>query len=121
MTQTWKQERPSWCPHPDCLFRRRAMDDICGGKLPAPEPHDGDHNTMRLCLNGADSTGAVFDLQVNDSDLHWLRWIFEGMQKPEPFGSPCVRCGVLGSEHDPANHPFVEGSPDLKSVGSEEK
>lgn len=25
----WRQERPSWCPHTDCLFRRRAMDDMC--------------------------------------------------------------------------------------------
>lgn len=76
----WKQERPSWCPHTDCLFRFRVMDDMCGGRLPAPEPHDSDENTMRLCLNGADKDGGVFDLQVNRSDLWWLRKMFDEME-----------------------------------------
>ena len=78
-TQIWKQERPSWCPHTDCIFQRRVMDDLCGGRLPAPEPHDGDQNTHRFCLNGADKDGGVFDLRVNRSDLEWLRWVFDAL------------------------------------------
>ena len=73
--ESWKQERPSWCPHADCQFRRRAMDSICGGELAEPEPHDGDMNTHRLCLV-ADS---VIDLQVNASDCDWLRWILDAL------------------------------------------
>ena len=72
----WKQERPTWCPHADCVFQRRAMDHLCGGQLPVPEPHDGDHNTHRLCINAGEP---VFDLQVNASDLDWMRWIFDAL------------------------------------------
>lgn len=75
----WKQERPGWCPHKDCQFKRRVMDDLCGGHLPAPERHDEDFNHHRLCLNGADSNGGVFDLQVNNTDLFWLRWTFDAL------------------------------------------
>ena len=76
MSQIWKQERPSWCPHTDCIFLRRAMDHLCGGQLPKPEPHDGDVNTQRICINAG---LPVFDLQVNHSDLDWLRWIFDAL------------------------------------------
>jgi hypothetical protein len=78
-TQEWKQERPSWCPHTDCAFRRRAMDAICGGELPKPEDHDGTPNTHRVCWNGAGRAGEVLDLQVNGTDLGWFRWIFDAM------------------------------------------
>jgi hypothetical protein len=74
----WLQERPTWCPHLDCLFRRRAMDSICGGELPEPEPHLGDSNTHRVCLNGV-IEGEIFDLQVNATDLGWFRWIFDAL------------------------------------------
>lgn len=75
----WEQERPEWCPHLDCLFRRRAMDSICGGELPEPEPHGADENTHRFCLNCYDHSGDVFDLQVNAGDLGWFRWIFDAL------------------------------------------
>lgn len=68
----WRQERPSWCPHETCVFRRRVMDDACGGELPQPEPHDGAMNTHRFCMNGVLHDGEVFDLQVNANDLDWL-------------------------------------------------
>jgi hypothetical protein len=77
--QQWKQERPAWCPHKDCLFKRRAMDSLCAGELPKPEPHDGDENTHRFCINGAMPKAEVFDLQVNTSDLFWFRWIFSAI------------------------------------------
>lgn len=73
---TWKQERPSWCPHTECLFRRRVQDALCGGELPAPEPHDEDHNTHRICINAGEP---VFDLQVNASDLERFRWVFDAL------------------------------------------
>ncbi len=79
MGETWTQERPAWCPHTDCLFRRRAMDAVCGGELPEPTEHDGGLNTHRVCLNGAADDGGVFDLQVNASDLGWFRWIFDAL------------------------------------------
>lgn len=79
--QTWKQERPSWCPHTDCNHRRRAMDNACVGALPEPAPHDGDVNHYRLCLCGVLPDDEVFDLQVNDSDLHWLRWLFSALHE----------------------------------------
>lgn len=72
---TYKQERPSWCQHESCLFLRRAVDHLCGGELPALEPHDGDFNTHRICIK----TEEVFDLQVNVSDLDWFRWIFDAI------------------------------------------
>lgn len=76
---TWLQERPAWCPHTDCIFRRRAQDAICGGELPVPADHDGTPNTHRVCLNGAAENGGVMDLQVNATDLDWFRWIFDAL------------------------------------------
>ena len=70
----WRQERPSWCPHPDCSFRRRAQDALCAGQLPAPEPHDGDHNTHRICINAGEP---VFDLQINATDAEYFRWMLD--------------------------------------------
>ena len=74
-TDSFKQERPSWCGHLDCRFRRRVMDHLCGGELPSPEPHDGDLNIFRICI----LTDTVFDLQVNASDLDWFRWVFDAL------------------------------------------
>ena len=79
MSETWVQERPTWCPHTDCIFKRRAMDNICGGELPEKQPHDGGFNDYRFCLNGAAENGGVFDLMVNDTDLGWFRWIFDAL------------------------------------------
>lgn len=71
----WRQERPTWCPIPACLFKRRVEDAICGGELPNPLPHDSDMNTHRLCLPQAD----IMDLQVNRSDLNWFRWVYDAL------------------------------------------
>ncbi|KKN31810.1 hypothetical protein LCGC14_0820000, partial [marine sediment metagenome] len=79
MSEQWTQERPRWCPHTDCVFQRRAMDAMCGGELPESTEHDGGENTHRFCLNGAADDGGVFDLQVNATDLDWLRWIFDAL------------------------------------------
>lgn len=72
----WKQERPAWCTHKDCRFKRRAQDALCCGHLPEPEPHDGGFNIYRICLNGADKDGGVFDLQINKTDIYYLRKMF---------------------------------------------
>ena len=55
------------------------MDDMCGGHLPTPVEHDGDFNHHRFCLNGVADNGGVFDLQVNNSDLWWFRWLFDAL------------------------------------------
>ena len=80
-TTVYRQERPAWCPHQDCLFRRRVTDAACGGELPRPEAHDGDMNTHRLCIRPGHAEGSpeVVDLQVNKPDLEWLRWLFDGL------------------------------------------
>ena len=83
MGEHWEQERPGFCPHQDCIFKRRVMDHMCVGDLPEPAPHDGDFNNHRLCLNGADSTGAVFDLQINDSDIWWFKFLFEALSSKD--------------------------------------
>ncbi len=79
--EEWKQERPGWCPHVDCLFKRRAMDNVCGGELPAPVEHDGDFNIYRLCIN--EPNNSPFDLQLNEGDLEWFRWIFDALDGKE--------------------------------------
>lgn len=76
----WKQERPSWCPHKDCIFLRRVMDSACGGELPNPEPHGKDFNSNRFCMK---EEQGVIDYQVNHSDLEWLRWIFDALDGKE--------------------------------------
>lgn len=75
----WKQERPDWCPHGDCQFKRRAMDYMCVGHLTKFTKHDGDWNHHRLCLNGVSDTGSIFDLQVNNTDLWRFRWLFDAL------------------------------------------
>ena len=80
MVTEWKQERPDWCPHITCQFIFREMDAACCGKLPTPEPHDGDTNSHRLCLNGVANSGGVFDLQVNSSDLWWFHQLFDAIE-----------------------------------------
>lgn len=77
----WKQERPKWCPHKDCLHKRRVQDALCGGHLPKPEPHDGDFNHYRFCINETcdPDSSKVFDLQVNNTDLYWFRSVFNAL------------------------------------------
>lgn len=81
----YKQERPSWCPHTDCVFRRRVLDSACAGVLPeiADETDEaGRHiNDSRICLNETHSAddAKVFDLKVNETDLDWLRWLFDSL------------------------------------------
>ena len=72
----WKQERPSWCPHPNCLFVRRVQDSICGGNLSEPEPHDADLNIYRICINTDDTCESLL---VNKTDLGYFRWIFDAL------------------------------------------
>ena len=85
---TYKQERPSWCPHQDCIFQRRALDSICGGKLPNPNEPEKDafgqvhRNDVRFCINETHQPGKdanVFDLKCNPSDLDWIRFIFDAL------------------------------------------
>lgn len=73
--QEWRQERPSWCPHRDCEFKKRSMDKLCSGSLPEQASHDGDWNTHRLCINEVLPKGEVFDLMINKTDAWWLSYV----------------------------------------------
>jgi len=75
----WKQEKPSWCPYPECIFKRKVMDAMCGGQLPKPEPHDEDFNPHRICIMNVLPCGEVFDLLVNTGDLYHFRRVFDAL------------------------------------------
>jgi len=75
----WRQERPNFCPHLECQFIFRVMDAMCGGTLPIPNPHNGQLNTHRFCLNDVDRKGEIFDLTVNKNDIDWFRKLFDKM------------------------------------------
>lgn len=84
--KVYRQERPSWCPHSDCEFKRRAGDSVCGGRLPSVAKETDEHgqyheNDLRLCLNETHlaAPAKVVDLKVNKSDLDWMAWIFDGL------------------------------------------
>lgn len=75
-----RQERPSWCPKLDCLFKRRVMDSICGGELPEPILHAGDLNTFRICLNDDEVADVpVLPILINKGDLNWFRWVLDAL------------------------------------------
>jgi hypothetical protein len=77
-SKVYRQEQPSWCPHSNCLHRRRVEDAVCGGELPAPTYHNGVANTHRLCMRNTDS-GEVIDWMTNGNDLEQLRWVFDAL------------------------------------------
>jgi hypothetical protein len=70
-------QRPTWCPHTSCVFKLQTQDVFCGGELPSPEDHDGTPNTHRICIKPDES--APYDLQVNATDLEYMRWIFDSL------------------------------------------
>lgn len=59
---------------------------MCAGNLPEPAPHKDDFNTYRFCLNGAEDNGRIFDLQVNNTDLWWFRWLFDALDGKNTAG-----------------------------------
>ncbi len=81
----YKQERPDWCPKSDCLFKRRAGENLCGGCLPQPVKHLHSYNTFRICLKFSEDPPLEFPccpvlpLMVNKGDLDCLRWIFDAL------------------------------------------
>jgi len=74
-------ERPPWCPHPDCQIKQHFQHLMCVGKLPKPEPHGGDENTHRLCLDTRETHHEVFDLQLNHTDAYLLRILLNLVEK----------------------------------------
>ena len=84
-SKEWKQERPKWCPYAGCIFTRRAMDNMCGGKLPKPLEHHGGMNTHRFCIRDMDD-GSSIDYEVNAVDLDWFRWIFDALDGKKTSG-----------------------------------
>lgn len=89
----WKQERPSWCGHPDeCVFIRRGQNAMCVGKLKTPTSHGLNHgmevniNTHCLCLNpegnvekNIEPGDHVFDLQIAEHDCDGIRWMLDAI------------------------------------------
>jgi len=75
----WKQEKPSWCQHPECIFLRQIQNLLCAGQLPKPMPHDDDFNTHRICFTEGGADDEVFDLQVNKSDLYHFRRVLNAI------------------------------------------
>lgn len=84
----YKQERPSWCPHAStCKFKRRAMDSMCGGELPAEVKETDEFkqlhiNDLRVCLNETHQpppNAKIIDFMVNDSDLDWFRFVYDAL------------------------------------------
>ena len=69
--------RPDWCKYPDCVFKRSGSDCFCVGILPKPLPHGDDFNTYRLCMHNELET--ISDIQLNDTDIWWLRWLFNSL------------------------------------------
>ena len=65
----WTQQRPDWCPYPDCLFKIRSQDSLCIGELPTPLDHAGVDNTHRLCMHGAPDDGEwMHIIELNRGD-----------------------------------------------------
>ena len=80
MSETWKQERPPWCPHPTCGYRASSQALVCMGELPAPEAHGEGMNTHRICLHGAKDDGEwTFDLQINKGDGYAIWRLLKGL------------------------------------------
>lgn len=76
----WQQQRPPWCPHPDCAYKISSQAVLCIGELPRPEPHDGDHNTHRLCQRGAPDDGEwLHSFQLNRGDAWAYRRLLDSV------------------------------------------
>ena len=69
----WKNERPDWCPYPNCIFKMNTQNLICTGKLTVPESHDSDENTHRLCFNERETGHGIHDLQINRTDAWFIK------------------------------------------------
>ncbi len=88
--KVWKQERPEWCTHKDCIFKRRGMNLLCGGELPEPQSHGKIEgiNTHRFCIRAPRQDNIeqydLTDLQLNADDLDWFRWIFDALDGKMP-------------------------------------
>ena len=77
----WKQERPDWCPHLDCVFVQRFQDALCG-RLPHPEPHGPGFNDSRFCMRQQPEGGEVIDWQINEGDVCHFRRMFDALYPP---------------------------------------
>ena len=76
-------QRPSWCPHQDCIILRTHQNRMCAGRLPSPADHGRYKgvNTHRICLRGVLPDGEIFDLQVNTGDLWWFEKLFKAIRE----------------------------------------
>ena len=90
----FKQERPQWCPHLNCIYKRVSQDKIYGGELPEPQPHDPGGpsvNTHRLCLKDALPNNEIFDLMVHNGKItSWMS--FGTMLINQGLMGKCIKC-----------------------------
>ena len=88
----WKQERPNWCPHQDCIFKIRTQDAMCVGELQAPKDHGGVANTHRWCQRGAPDDGEwLHSVAFNRGDAWTVIRVFEAVFKFELYRGPPLR------------------------------
>jgi len=66
------KDKPSWCPHSNCLYELQSQDKMCIGKLSELKQHGNDFNTHRLCIDTRETGHGIFDLQINWSDAYNL-------------------------------------------------
>ena len=71
------KNKPKWCPHSDCIFKRTYQNCLCIGKLPKKVLHGTDYNTHRWCIKNALPNDEIFDLQINRSDVYWFELLFK--------------------------------------------
>jgi hypothetical protein len=73
--------RPEWCPHKRCKINRTFQNKMCIGILSKPIKHGKGYNNYRLCLRGVLPANAIFDLQINDTDIWWFKLLFNSVQE----------------------------------------
>lgn len=54
--------RPTWCPHIECAFRKRVGNLCCSGKLEQPQ---NSLITHRLCLTGMQLDDGITELKLS--------------------------------------------------------
>ena len=75
------KERPKWCSHNNCIFKRAYQDCMCIGGLPKKVKHNKDYNTHRWCLKNVLPNREIFDLQINKTDIYWFTLLFKAIRE----------------------------------------
>ena len=93
-----KIKKPNWCEHSDCTcVRKTRSGTICAGILPEPIQHNNGFDIYRICghnitfnrkkfinskkLNSKDALEDTIEHLFNDTDMEWLEWLVDGLQR----------------------------------------